>query len=142
MRLHRTREKPAVKAAVGMAAGGDLPLLATLATVIYTLVSYGFPLLTDRLPRSRGAPAQVWLTYRDGQGLLRRLLADCAQRGFAVSDLHVERSGTANGHGPPAVTVRLELRGGGSIAGLAADLLSVDGVLDVTAGDFNVVPET
>jgi putative Mg2+ transporter-C (MgtC) family protein len=124
-----------------MAAGGDLPLPATLTTVIYLLVSYGYPLLTDRLPKSRGAPSEVRLTYQDGQGLLRRLLADCAQRGFAVSDLQVERSDGRNGDRSRAVTVRLELRGGGSIAQLAADLYSVEGVLDVTADDVNVVAE-
>ncbi len=130
-----------VTAAVGMAAGGDLPLLATVTTVIYLGVSYGYPLLTDRLPTSRWAPSQLRLTYRDGHGLLRRLLAGCAQRGFTVSDLQVERSGGHNGDGPPSVTVRLELRGGGSVARLAADLYSVEGVLDVTADDVNVAQE-
>jgi putative Mg2+ transporter-C (MgtC) family protein len=129
-----------VTAAVGMAAGGDLPLLATLTTVIYLVVSYAYPLVTDRMPTSRSAPSQVWLTYRDGEGLLRRLLAGCAQRGFAVSDLQVERS-DHNGDGARAITVRLELRGSGSVARLAADLHSVDGVLDVIADDVNVAPE-
>jgi putative Mg2+ transporter-C (MgtC) family protein len=123
-----------------MAAGGDLPLPATLTTVIYLLVSYGYPLLTDRLPKSRGAPSEVRLTYQDGQGLLRRLLAGW-RNAASQSYLQVERSDGHNGDRPRAVTVRLELRGGGSIAQLAADLYSVEGVLDVTADDVNVVAE-
>lgn len=131
-----------VTAAVGMAAGGNLPLLATLTTILYLVVTYGYPWLTERLPTSRSVPSQVLLTYRDGQGLLRRLLAECAERGFSVSDLSVERTQTGNGDGrAPAVTVRLELRGSGSITELAADLHSTEGVLDVTADDMKVVPE-
>jgi putative Mg2+ transporter-C (MgtC) family protein len=130
-----------VTAAIGMAAGGALPLLATLTTVMYLIVSYGYPMITERLPTSRSAPSQMWLTYRDGQGLLRHLLADCAERGFAVSDLQVEQTRGNNGNGSGAVTVRLELRGRGSIAELAADLHTVDGVLDVIAGDVNVTNE-
>jgi putative Mg2+ transporter-C (MgtC) family protein len=130
-----------VTAAVGMAAGGDLPLLATLTTLIYLVVSYGYPVLTDRLPTSRSAPSQMLLTYRDGQGLLRQLLADCGQHGFAVSDLQVEPTHSANGRRQRVVTVRLELRGSGSIAELAADLHAVEGVLDVTADDVNVPHE-
>jgi putative Mg2+ transporter-C (MgtC) family protein len=130
-----------VTAAVGMAAGGDLPLLATLTTIFYLFVSYAYPVLTDRLPSSRSAPSLVRITYHDGQGLLRRLLAGCAGRGFAVSDLAVENTDGSNGHGPRTVTVCLELRGGGSIAELAAELHTVDGVVDVSAGDVNVVQE-
>jgi putative Mg2+ transporter-C (MgtC) family protein len=131
-----------VTAAVGMAAGGDLPLLATLTTILYLVVSYGYPWLTEYLPTSRGAPSQVLLTYQDGKGLLKHLLGDCAEHGFAVSDLQVEQTRPSDGDGRPrSVTVRLELRGGGSIAELAADLHSVEGVLDVTADDVNVVPE-
>lgn len=130
-----------VTAAVGMAAGGNLPLLATITTVLYLLVSYGYPLITDRLPTSRSAPSEMRVTYNDGQGLLRRLLAGCADHGFAVSDLHVERTDIDGGNGIRAVTVRFELRGRGSVAELAADLHAVEGVLDVVAGDVNVASE-
>jgi putative Mg2+ transporter-C (MgtC) family protein len=126
-----------VTAAVGMAAGGNLPLLATLTTVLYLLVSYGYPLITDRLPASRRAPSEMLLTYRDGEGILRKLLEDCAEHGFAVSDLHVERTSHRGDNGERAVTVRLELRGKGSIPELAADLHARDGVLDVSAGDVD-----
>jgi putative Mg2+ transporter-C (MgtC) family protein len=130
-----------VTAAVGMAAGGNLPLLATVTTAFYLVVSYGYPLITDRLPASRRSPSEVLMTYRDGEGILRRLLEKCAEHGFAVSDLHVERTARETGDGSRAVTVRIELRGGGSIPELAADLYAIDGVLDVSAGDVEELQE-
>lgn len=125
-------------AAIGMAAGADLPVLATATTVLYLLVSYGYPALIRNLPRSRSAASQLHLTYVDGRGVLRDLRRVCTERGFAVSDLSVERtSGDHNGNGSRSVTVSLDLHGRGSVAELASDLDSVDGVLKVGAGDAN-----
>lgn len=115
-------------AAIGMAAGGDLPLLAGLTTALYLLVSVSFPFLTARLP-SVGGPATIKLTYLDGKGLLRKLLTACAEHGFGVSDLEVLE---ANDERSSEVTVRLELRGRGSLSELLDDLEAVDGVSEVT----------
>jgi putative Mg2+ transporter-C (MgtC) family protein len=125
-------------AAIGMAAGGNLPLLATTTTAIYLIVSFGFPPLIERLPRTRHAPSPLRLTYSDGQGVLRDLLGICSEHGFAVSDLAVEHTdnGDGNGHGR-AVTVRVDVRGRGSVAELATELDGADGVLKVSAGDVN-----
>jgi putative Mg2+ transporter-C (MgtC) family protein len=118
-------------AGVGMAAGAGLGVLATAGAVVYLFVAYAFPVLTRRLPRSRGRPISLRVTYLDGRGILRAALASCTDAGFAVSDLathHVE--GDAR-----AVAVQLELRGNGSLADLATDLDGVDGVLAVSAED-------
>jgi putative Mg2+ transporter-C (MgtC) family protein len=114
-------------AAVGMAAGGNLPVLATLTTVLYLVVSLGYPRITSRLSSGR-SPASVRLTYLDGKGLLRQLISNCHEHGFAVSGLEVEHG---DGQGPRSVTVRLELRGRGSVTELAGELDAVDGVLAV-----------
>ena len=45
-----------VAAAIGLAAGAGLPVLATATTVAYFLVAFGLPLLAERLPRSRFPP--------------------------------------------------------------------------------------
>jgi putative Mg2+ transporter-C (MgtC) family protein len=73
----------------------------------------------------------VLLTYRDGEGVLRELLGRCGDSGFAVSDLKVERTSNGNGRNGRTVTVRLEVRGRGSLPSLATDLDTVDGVLNV-----------
>jgi putative Mg2+ transporter-C (MgtC) family protein len=130
-----------VTAAVGMACGGNLPLIAVMTTIIYFLIAYGFPVLVDRLPRSRLAPSDLHLVYVDGHGILREALSECAQRGFTISDLSIKHDGasTGNGNRRHEVTVELELRGQGSIAELAADLNEIGGVIDVRAGDANEV---
>jgi putative Mg2+ transporter-C (MgtC) family protein len=116
-------------AAVGMAAGAGLAVLATAGTVAYLLVAYAYPELTRRLPRSRGRPVGLDLTYLDGRGILRTVLASCTDAGFAVADV---RTRQADGDAR-AVAVQLELRGNGPVADLAAELDGVDGVLAVSA---------
>lgn len=127
-----------VTAGVGMACGGDLPLVAIATTVIYMVVAYLFPYLVRLLPRSRFAPSELRLVYLDGRGLLREALTQCAQRGFSISDLEVKHdgSGARNGH-ERHVTVDLEIRGQGSVADLASELTELDGVVSVHAGDAN-----
>ncbi len=120
-------------AAVGMAAGGDLPVLATVTTAIYLLVSSAYPLLERVLPRSRFSASRMRLTYRDGRGVLRDLLGTFGEHGFAVSDIAVER--TSGRDGDRAVTVRLEVRGPGSLSSLASELDDHDGVLAVSAAE-------
>ena len=64
-----------VTAAVGMACGGNLPLVAIATTVVYMIVAYVYPFLLRILPRPRFAPSELRLVYVDGRGLLRlRLL--------------------------------------------------------------------
>ena len=132
-----------VTAAVGMACGGDLPLIAIATTLIYFVVAYGYPRLVRVLPQSRYAPSDLRLVYVDGRGLLREALAECARRGFSISDLSIkhETNGAGNGRHPRHVTVELELRGRGSLAELATELNDLDGVVDVRAGDANEVKD-
>jgi putative Mg2+ transporter-C (MgtC) family protein len=129
-----------VTAAVGMACGGNLPILAVATTIIYFLVAYGYPRLVDVLPRSRESPAELSIVYRDGHGILREALAECARRGFAISDLSIKhdrhRNGNGNGNRGDHVTVDLELRGRGSLTELAAELDDMRGIVDVSVGEY------
>ena len=114
-----------VTAAVGTAAGAGLALLATATTAAYFLIAYAYPALVLRLPRSRWASQSLRLTYLDGHGILRDALALCTAAGFAVADLAVHHLGDHD----DAVAVQLELRGPGSLTGLASELGALDGVL-------------
>jgi putative Mg2+ transporter-C (MgtC) family protein len=127
-------------AGVGLAVGGDLPILATAATFAYLLVSVGYPYLTLHLPGSLALTSPLRITYVDGAGVLRKLVAECSAHGFGISDLLVEReTEPGDGHSEqPTVTVRLGLRGRGSLARLTAELETLDGVLSVRAADVNV----
>ena len=129
-----------ITAAVGMACGGDLPILAVATTLIYFLITFGFPKLVAALPRSRDAPTGVRLVYRDGHGILREALAQCAQRGFAIDDLSMKHDrANGNGNGKRKVIVELELRGRGSLTDLASELGEMGGMLDVQVGDREAV---
>lgn len=127
-------------AAVGMAAGAGLPLLAVLATALFFVAVPGYTALVRRLPRSRFARSGLALTYRDGEGVLRAVLTECTARGFAVHHLTSSRARPSDPEtgAPASVTVWLEVTGGGSVSGLAAGLGDLAGVLRVDAEDANV----
>ncbi len=63
-------------AALGMACGAGLVVLA-LATVLgYFIIMLAFPLLARRLPGSRKLPTEIQVSYQDGRGLLRTILVN------------------------------------------------------------------
>lgn len=147
-----------LSAAVGMACGAGLPVLAVGVTGGHFVVVFGFPFVVRWLPRSRWTPSLLQVSYQDGRGILRDVLVACTQQGFAVSRLKVERQpvGRAEpdrfsdlaaaeraeapepGVARRVVTVILELQGVRSIAKLAARLSDIDGVVSVAGGDGNV----
>jgi putative Mg2+ transporter-C (MgtC) family protein len=143
-----------VTAAIGTAAGADLPVLAAFATGLYFLVVLGFPPLVRHLPQS-GAVSVIGIRYLDGRGILRDVLRITTVRGFAVAEL-ATASGADGRHRPqlpgdtslpqlpasaPLVEVTLKIHGKGSVSDLAAALSEVDGVTTVLAGNENTTPE-
>jgi putative Mg2+ transporter-C (MgtC) family protein len=147
-------------AAVGMACGAGLPILAIAVTFGHFVVVFVFPAIERRLPKSRWAPSTLQISYQDGRGVLREVLASCTRSEFAVSRVQVERdpsleAGAARtpgheilipeeavgGHWAPQkgiVTLRVEVRGAKSVARLAERLSEIDGVTSVHAGDGNL----
>ncbi|MDL4813574.1 MgtC/SapB family protein [Actinomadura opuntiae] len=143
-----------VTAAVGMAAGGGLWLLAVVVTGGHFVVVYGLSALTRRLPLERfrpAGPARLRLVYRDGRGVLRRVLVECTQRGFAVLEVNVEREylpddsdrgrderrdrdETSARRAPWNAVVTLVLEGPGSVPDLTAILSELPDVAGVTVG--------
>lgn len=117
-------------AAVGMAAGAGLPILAIFVTAGNFVVVSLFPILERRLPKSRWAPSRLQVSYRDGRGILRDVLVQCAEQEFSVSRTHIDRDQRSDG----IVTVIFEIRGAKSVAKLAAKLSEIDGVVTVSTG--------
>jgi putative Mg2+ transporter-C (MgtC) family protein len=64
-------------AAVGMACGAGLPILAIAVTFGHFVVVFVFPSIERRLPKSRWAPSSLQISYQDGRGVLREVLACC-----------------------------------------------------------------
>jgi putative Mg2+ transporter-C (MgtC) family protein len=128
-------------AAIGMACGAGLPILALAVTGGHFVVVFAFPYIARHLPRSRWTPSLLQICYQDGREALREVLVRCTQHNFAVSRLQVEKESTTTSldSADRTVTVALEVQGTGSVAKLAAKLADIEGVVSVHAGDVNEV---
>ena len=122
-------------AAIGTAAGADLPILAIACTAAYFAVAYLYPWLMARLPSSKHAPSAVRITYEDGRGVLREVMTACTSSGFAIADVAVDRPDPDKDDG--LVRVLLKIHGTNHVADLAAKLSEFTGVREVRAGDVN-----
>ena len=74
-------------AAIGMAAGAGLPLLAGVVTALHYVAVFAFTPLAHRLPGSRPTSVVVRLEYLDGRGVLRAIMAAATSGGWVVTDL-------------------------------------------------------
>jgi putative Mg2+ transporter-C (MgtC) family protein len=130
-------------AAIGMACGAGLPILALAVTAGHFVIVVGFPYIASRLPRSRWTPSLMQICYQDGRDVLREVLVRCTQHNFSVSRLQVEKESSANPQNGAdrTVTVALEVQGTGSVSKLASKLADIEGVVSVNAGDVNVVTD-
>jgi putative Mg2+ transporter-C (MgtC) family protein len=115
-------------AAVGMAAGGGLAVLAIASTLAYLLVTTTYPLIAGRLPGGL-ATSRLRVTYVDGRGVLREVLSRVTAAGFDVSSLDFRR------HDDDAVVVDVDVRGRPPLGRLVAEVGALDGVLLAQATD-------
>jgi putative Mg2+ transporter-C (MgtC) family protein len=140
-----------VSAAVGLACGAGLPVLAIAVTVGHFTVVYGFTAVGRRLPTSRMVSARLRITYVDGHGTLHNVLRVCAERGFSVFEARI--ANRAPGEVGPAgvdggalagavatdeartVTVTLRIRGRASVVELTAAVHEIAGIVEVSTGD-------
>jgi putative Mg2+ transporter-C (MgtC) family protein len=113
-------------AAVGMACGAGLPVLAVAAPAGHFLITRGYPHLSRPIATRRGDPPTLRLSYADGHGVLRAALRACTERGFTVNDIEVTREDLDDGSRVAAVT--LELAGRGDLGDLAGELAELPGV--------------
>jgi putative Mg2+ transporter-C (MgtC) family protein len=128
-------------AAIGMAAGAGLPLLAVVVTALHFVVTLGFTALIPRLPsRLRGA-VRVHLVYQHGGGVLRDILALCSERRWSVQAMSIDSEGRpseladlADPAGPGLVGVTFTLFGP-EVQRATDELAGVDGVVSVVRAD-------
>jgi putative Mg2+ transporter-C (MgtC) family protein len=136
-------------AAVGAAAGAGLLVLAALTTGMYLVVTLILPIARRRLPLGMTGTSTLCVRYPDGQGILRQVLNEATQRGFAIDDLSTEpigdRSrapGTGEPDGKPAmVAVTIHVRGKKPVTELAGALTDLDMVDAVVARDHRGADE-
>lgn len=119
-------------AAVGMACGAGLPILAVAVTGAHFIIVFAFPSISQRIPRAGMNTARLRLVYRGGRGTLRRSLEVCTREGFTVSALGVERTGEP---ADDVANVTLTLNGKANAKNLIDSLRGIDGSLSVHLSD-------
>ncbi|MYM18748.1 MgtC/SapB family protein [Brevibacterium sp. 5221] len=116
-------------AAIGMAAGAGLWLLAVLVTALHFVVGFGFGPLASRLLGRRSAVVRIDVEYTDGQGLLRAILQAITSRGWAISSASPDRSDDG------IVRLTLEVSGRMDLDALLSRLAELPGVSRVARAD-------
>ncbi len=140
-------------AALGMACGAGLPVLAVATTVGHVIIMFVFPKLVQYLPRERRTATKLRIAYEDGRGLLRTVLVACTELRFAIDHVDIERDGVrrppqeeaqdlADFEGVEAeepqrgtVVLSMQVKGKRPVSDLIAKLASVDGILGVGSLD-------
>jgi putative Mg2+ transporter-C (MgtC) family protein len=137
-------------AALGMACGAGLPLLAVATTIGHFVIMFAFPKVIGYLPNERTATARIRVSYIDGRGLLRTILIACTTLRFAIDRVEIEREsllpeaqedaqdladfeGTDIQTPPPKgiVIMCMQVKGKRPISHLIAKLSDIDGVVGV-----------
>ena len=124
-----------VTAAIGMACGAGLPLLALAVTAAHFIVVFAFPGLAALLPRSRYLEFGVRVVYEDGRGILRGLLGESTRLGYSIVRCRTEQL-SHDVRGRSAVAVTLDVRGQPDVEPLAVALDELDGVLEVSTTEL------
>jgi putative Mg2+ transporter-C (MgtC) family protein len=127
-------------AAVGMACGAGLPVLALAATAGHFLITRGLPPLARATARRRREPPTLRLGYTDGHGVLRTVLGMCTDRGWAVRGIEIDRE-ELDRDGSRVAAVTLKLDGRGDLGDLAADLTELPGVRSAATGREELVDD-
>ena len=143
-----------LNAAIGMACGAGLPVLAIVVTAMHFVVVLGFPRISAMLPRPRAGGFIIHVRYRRVENVLRDILIACTTSEFRLSRLHAETAENLAGDTGLDETneltvdlpegldaVALEVQGTKSITKLAARISEIAGVVSVKAGDAAVSPD-
>jgi putative Mg2+ transporter-C (MgtC) family protein len=125
-----------VTAAIGMACGAGLAILALVVTAFHFVVVFLYPRLASLLPRSRYLRFGVRVVYEDGRGILRQILSQSTRLGFTIARVDA-RQLQHEIQGVSAVAVTLEVQGQPTADPLTVALQELWGVLEVTATDLD-----
>jgi putative Mg2+ transporter-C (MgtC) family protein len=117
-------------AAIGMAAGAGLLLLACVVTAMHFVIVVGFMPIARRLNARLSGSVRLHVTYREGHGVLTRLLQACSRRQWQLTELAADASGEPLGAGPGQTGVMLTLSGNRILAASSV-LATIDGVTAV-----------
>jgi len=112
-----------VTAAIGMAAGAGLWLLALVVTALYFASVFGYTAVIRFLRDRHLHTVSIEVVYADGRGVLRRLMSTATSRSWRI-----ERLVPAEEDEGGTVTVVIELQAQASASEIIEALAAVDGV--------------
>ena len=137
-------------AALGMACGAGLPVLALATTAGHFVIMLVFPMLVRRLPRPQRVATDIRVSYEDGRDLLRTILVACTELRFAIDHVRIDREGRIaetreqaqdladfegiEGERPAGragMTLSMQVKGKRPVSQLIAALTGIDGVREV-----------
>lgn len=113
-------------AAVGMACGAGLPLLAVFVTGVHFLVVYGYKPLTQRILAEQ---AEFVIQYVPGRGAIQEIMQLCTGRGFSVQEVSVQREDASADS--DRRKIRMRLIGRRNREALIVSMGDIDGVTAV-----------
>jgi putative Mg2+ transporter-C (MgtC) family protein len=113
-------------AAVGMACGAGLPVLALYVTAAHFLVMVGFARVTSRIILAD--QCELLVHYSAGQGAVREILKLCTGRAFLVHEVTAEDDAMTDS---TTHAIQLRLRGRGNLDSLVLAIRDVRGVTSV-----------
>ncbi len=93
-------------AAIGMAAGAGLLLLAVTVTAMHFLIILGFAPLARRLTSRLSGTVRLHITYQDGHGAMHQILQICDRHRWQLAELSSDAP-TSEGDGQVGVLLTL-----------------------------------
>ena len=119
-------------AAIGMAAGSGLVLIALAAVVMHYLVVFLLPFLARFLPRAGHFSTTARIAYPDQQGALRDILGELTGNGWSVTNFGIRHDNPQVLIGQVAIS--LEISGHGTLEELISRLEGLDSVMSLNLG--------
>jgi putative Mg2+ transporter-C (MgtC) family protein len=113
-------------AAVGMACGAGLPMLAVFVTGVHFLVVYAYKPLTQRILAEQ---AEFVIQYVPGRGAIQEIMQLCTGRGFSVQEVSVQREDASADS--QLRKIRMRLLGRRNREALIVSMGDIDGVTAV-----------
>ena len=113
-------------AAIGMAAGAGLLLLATAVVFLHFVSALAFNRVEHQLSARLRGTVRLHIIYENGRGVLRELLRLCGQRNWQLTELDADAHDVD--HDQVGVTMTLS---GAKIANALNAFSAVDGVVAV-----------
>jgi putative Mg2+ transporter-C (MgtC) family protein len=113
-------------AAVGMACGAGLPVLALYVTAAHFLVMVGYTRLANKVILAE--QCELLIHYLAGQGAVREILKLCTGRAFSVHEVTAEDDAMTDA---TTHAIQLRLRGRGNLDSLVLAIRDLRGVTSV-----------